>query len=78
MLLLEGVRAVEKTVNDDGLSLDPFKGSDDATKLRAFEMKNKTKRQEYWHVTVRIMIWAVVLPAGSAGAIVMSLLSKWL
>lgn len=49
-----------------------------AFELQALLVRHTTKRQQILHGTVRVLICAIALPAGSVQAIFMPLITKWM
>lgn len=49
-----------------------------AVELQALLVRHTTKRQQFLHGTIRVLICAIALPAGSVHAFFMPLITKWM
>jgi hypothetical protein len=67
---------MKKSFDDTGLSL--FKGSDDATKLRAFELENKTRQQALRHQTLRYLCGTGLTLLVATRPTIVALVSTWI
>lgn len=67
---------MKKSFDDTGLSL--FKGSDDTTKLRAFELEIETRQLALWHLTLRYLCGTVLTLVFATWPNIAALVSTWI
>jgi hypothetical protein len=67
---------MKKSLDDTSLSL--FKGSDDTTKLRAFELESKIRRQALWHQTFKYLCGTAVTLLVATRPPIVAFVSAWI
>lgn len=67
---------MKKSFDDTGLSL--FKGSDDTTKLRAFELEIETRQLALKHLTLRYLCGTAVTLLVATRPPIVAFVSAWI